>query len=1317
MNQWQLWRRTVVFFWRSHAAVAAGVAVAAAVITGALLLGDSLRGSLRRMSLDRLGPVDAVLRTDRFFRATLADELQARLAQDPRHGQVGLTGFVPLLVLEGVVETADGRPSRTAGGVQVIGCDERFWQLESDKDSSSVLPRLSGSVFPEPNPAAGLDAAAQEEPVVLLNQPLAEQLGLEPGQEILIRFSERSAIAPESALGRKDRTVRSWRVRVAQVVPESRWTGRFAWTNFQQKPLLVYVPLAALQQRLNQPGRVNTILAIGQPDHAEPPEGQDALVADCLRPTAEDYGLRIERVEQGKYTYIHITTDHLLFPSALEETVRRALVGCRFQPILTYLANTIQLNPPQQPPITEQDPEGRIVPYSTITAIDFEPTEPFGPFRTVDGRVLPPLQDGPEPEIVLNVWAARSLGLTVPEPFPGTASRAETAPPETAVPKAVPPKTAAAETPGPKTPVSKTPGLETAVRETPDPASAASAVATPKLAGSEIADPETAALKTPGPETAADGKTLRSAAGVQTPSTALGPTEPGQKPIYIYVTFFEPETVEGQAVERTERFRLAGLLPMEGPVRDRHLTPEVPGLTDRRSMAQWEVPFHPFHEGLIRPADEEYFRREGLTPKAFVSLATGWRLWASRFGRISSFRVAPDPAATVENLRRRIQEAAEPARLGFQFQPVKRRALAASEGSSSFEMLFLGFSGFLILSAGMLVVLLFQLAIQTRQEQLGLLLALGFTGQRIGQLLLAEGMLAALVGSGVGTLAGWAYGAVLLAGFRAWAGDSLNIWFLRLEGRPASFLLGFSVGLLLGTGTIAWAVRRSAKAWPRHLLSHLPPEEAQEPIRSKAAGAEQRKRRWLLGGLLAAAAVLGLMGWTGSGADEMAQAGAFFGAGSFMLVAALVWLQGYFRPTGAEIPETAFTGRASLVRLAFRSAGRNPRRSSLTVGLMAAAVFLITSTSVFRVQLPGLRPRLEDGTGGFLLWAETTMPIFYDLGRPEGRARLESWSDENEQMFQKVGVQVFSLRVRSGDDASCQNLYRPSQPRILGLPDTLLDRPAFAWATILAQTAEEKANPWLLLNRPLEADPEGVQVVPAIVDADTATYSLKVGLGQDVEIRTDQGRPVRCRIVGLLRRSMFQGDLLIWQQHFVRLFPEVQGYRLFLTAVATDGLEQAGRLETIWHQSLREYGVRLQRCRERLAAFLAVQNTYLATFQSLGGLGLLLGTMGLGVVQMRNVLERRGELALLAAVGFPPARLGRLILWETWLLLALGLGCGALAAAVAVWPHWLTGQGGLPWTMLAGGLVLVMAVGSLAGLAAVRTALRLPLLEVLRRES
>ena len=81
-----------------------------------------------------------------------------------------------------------------------------------------------------------------------------------------------------------------------------------------------------------------------------------------------------------------------------------------------------------------------------------------------------------------------------------------------------------------------------------------------------------------------------------------------------------------------------------------------------------------------------------------------------------------------------------------------------------------------------------------------------------------------------------------------------------------------------------------------------------------------------------------------------------------------------------------------------------------------------------------------------------------------------------------------------------------------------------------------------------------------------------------------------------------------------------------------------------------------------------VQNTYLSIFQVLGGLGLILGSAGLGVVLLRNVLERRGELACLQAVGFGRPALVRLVLWEHWVLLGMGLAGGVAAAIVAVLP-------------------------------------------------
>src|SRR5437868_5153258 len=72
---WKLIANSLGFHWRIHAAVALGVAAATAVLTGALLIGDSVRGSLRHLVLDRLGRIDDLLLVDHFFRQQLATEL------------------------------------------------------------------------------------------------------------------------------------------------------------------------------------------------------------------------------------------------------------------------------------------------------------------------------------------------------------------------------------------------------------------------------------------------------------------------------------------------------------------------------------------------------------------------------------------------------------------------------------------------------------------------------------------------------------------------------------------------------------------------------------------------------------------------------------------------------------------------------------------------------------------------------------------------------------------------------------------------------------------------------------------------------------------------------------------------------------------------------------------------------------------------------------------------------------------------------------------------------------------------------------------
>jgi ABC-type antimicrobial peptide transport system permease subunit len=238
-------------------------------------------------------------------------------------------------------------------------------------------------------------------------------------------------------------------------------------------------------------------------------------------------------------------------------------------------------------------------------------------------------------------------------------------------------------------------------------------------------------------------------------------------------------------------------------------------------------------------------------------------------------------------------------------------------------------------------------------------------------------------------------------------------------------------------------------------------------------------------------------------------------------------------------------------------------------------------------------------------------------------------------------------------------------------------------------------------------------VIPAIVDFNTATYSLHKGLGDGIDILDGNGRTVRLQIVGMLKNSIFQGDLLVGEATFLSLFPTVNGYRYFL--VDTEQQPVAEVQKTL-EESLGDFGFDAETSHGKLAAFFAVQNTYLSTFQSLGGLGLLLGTFGLATVQLRSVLERRGELALMRASGFRRGRLVRMVMWENMVLLIGGLAMGAIAAGVALAPQWGPQAAGVPWRTLAGLLGAIGEAGLLAGWLATRSALRAAIVPALRGE-
>ncbi len=693
---------------------------------------------------------------------------------------------------------------------------------------------------------------------------------------------------------------------------------------------------------------------------------------------------------------------------------------------------------------------------------------------------------------------------------------------------------------------------------------------------------------------------------------------------------------DGRLHTETARFRLERVVPLAGEAADAALTPDYPGITQSRSLRDWDPPF-PLDLSRIRPVDEQYWNRYRATPKAFIRLARGRRLWGTRFGSLTSIRVFPPSPVFAEALR----AALDPAKMGLMVAPVKAQALEAAQGATDFGEYFTYFSFFLMVSALLLTGLFFKLGIEQRTKEIGVLRSLGFSALKIRTIFLLEGAVLATAGAATGAAAALAYGALILLGLRTWWFDAVGTKLLSLHASLPTLGTAFAAGVIAGLASVAWTLRGLEPETPRRLLQ---------------GGRRSGTRRWRgRSGAVCAVMAAGLAGASLDG--KLDQAAAFFGAGALLLIAALLFASARLHAPGSVPIRGPFT-------LGLRSLAYRPGRSILSIALIASATFVIVSLDAFR------RDGSSAATGGYALIADAALPLLAQNLPPID------------------GVRFVSFRVRQGDDASCLNLYQPRNPRVIAAPADFLST---------------SGGPWPLLASHLAGG-----AVPAIADRNSMTYSLHRKLGEEFE-----AGGVRYRIVAALDDSLFQSELIVSEENFLRLFPDSEGYSFFLLSVP------AGRKEAVTRtleDALSDYGFDVQPAAARLAAYHRVENTYLSTFRALGGLGLVLGTVGLAAVLLRNVLERRRELALLRAVGYRARDLAVMVLAENASLLVIGLAVGAGCAAVAVAPAVYLRGGHLPTASLAALLGLVLATGAAASLIATAATLRSSLLEALRSE-
>ncbi len=1181
MNRWQIAIKSLFYFRRTNLAIALGVAAATAVLTGALIVGDSMRNSLRELTLERLGMIDEIMLSDGFFDQSLAENIR-----ETSEFKENYTLASPAILFPGGTVQNSTDSKLRAGQVTVLGITPRFWEFERyEKSHRKELDENS----------------------IIINQAVADDLQISNAEvksgnaKITVRIPKQNQLPADSALGKKSDLIESIvDLTVIQILP-MKGLGRFGLYPSQADPYNVYVSIQLLQDSLarsvlkhkSDSAQANIIVISGK-GKTLPTEVNSEKLRKSLRPSLEDLGLSLKRatqtfsIENNETTifdYWSLSSDRLVLSDEVARSTGTAFPTA--MPIFTYLANDIRKS--------ETDSG---IPFSMVAAVDFD--NGFEPISALTGRPIAPIKAN---EIVLNQWAADDLNAT--------------------------------------------------------------------------------------------------------------------KGDSVVVTFFEPETTHGAQKEKSVELTVVDIAKLTEPdkafrvsrrgqispaefkqcptlANDPNLTPEVPGVTDAQSIESWDLPFDT--AGKIRPQDDDYWGNHRTTPKAFVSLAMGQKLWDSRFGNITSFRIPISAGSKVDVSKTLLtQFIEEDAKLGLHLIQIKRQGIDASSGSTPFDFLFLALSMFVIGAALILVSLLFRLGLQQRASELGLMKAIGFPQTQIRQICLYEMASVSCLGAIAGVSLGIGYAWLMIFGLKTWWVGAIARPFLTIHISPLSLGVGFFSGVIICVLTIAWALRRTRNQ-PVHLL-------ISGQLESPGTHSSKTRKTTLAIIVSLAFTAVCLTAAATQLAGE-AQAGAFLGAGFLILASLLMSVYRTFRKSD----QLHSSGRLNLSRLAIMSFQRNPLRSTLTIGLVAVACFLIAAVSSFR-----LTPS-ERGTAGFEWVAQSSQPIYYDLNNIEGQ-KLALGSEHQ----LREGTKISALRLKPGEDASCNNLYQSSQPRILGVNPQFIqefdkgEAGRFAWSASLASTELEKQNPWRLLDSPQPHLGTAEDPIPVVIDKNTANYSLKIYILNTIkQIEYDSGESIYIRVVGFLENTLLQGSLIISEQDFEKAFPTIGGYQYFLIREQANPVNAGESDIALLEERLSDQGFDARSAEILLSNFMSVQNTYISTFQTLGALGLLLGTFGLAAVQIRSVLERKKELGLMRAIGFRRNTLAKMVVLENAWLLIIGLGIGIFSALFTTIPHWLVGTATAPWPELSLMFSGIITVGLLVGFYASRIISKTPLLESLR---
>lgn len=689
---------------------------------------------------------------------------------------------------------------------------------------------------------------------------------------------------------------------------------------------------------------------------------------------------------------------------------------------------------------------------------------------------------------------------------------------------------------------------------------------------------------------------------------------------------------------------------------DTTLMPNFPGISEAESCRHWDPAF-PIDLEKIRDKDELYWDTFRGTPKAMIHFSTAQELWGNRFGQVTEMRFKREIEGDVYSNHQ--LKNLSPSAIGMALSEFKARHLNSVNQGLDLGIYFLCFSFFLIISTFILILLLFRLLMDSRISQFGTLLSIGLPQKLIMRAVIIEITFVSTIGGVIGLGVGILYTKCLLYIMTMFWPAVSGLHNIEMFITKQHLIISVASGVAISCIAVYFSLRKIFSIQLSLML---------KGGKDLFASLKKTKLSWSIISVICCIALA-------------------FGVILFLNIKEKYFIVGFITLIGllSALKELVLCcahsnskNGLSIKSLVFNNVAMQLSKKMAVVVMLAIGSFMVISVVAFHQTLTVDTSQRHSGSGGFAFYGQSSLGIFNDLN---DKAVKDDFGLAGALL---ANVQFVPLRVRQGDDASCLNLNRAQNVKVVAVnPAQLVERNAFRFSAL----TQETASPWSLLDTDYDDN-----TIAAIGDMNTLMYGLHKGVGDEVVYVDERGETLTLKIVGMLKRSVLQGCLVISEKNFVTHFPSISGYQEFLIDAKLDNMDKvASQLS----YGLSDAGFEIVSTATRLALFNSVENTYLSIFQALGFLGVLLGAVGMSIVFYRNMIDRQHEFSMLRALGFEIPLITKIVFLEYWAICLIAIVIGVVASVIALVNMVFTSFSEFPMFKIAMMVALLMVSTSL----------------------